>query len=236
MHALLMERGEIVGRLIAVKRSQQSGSAFRPGREAAMMREIVGRHRGILPVDIVESIWRVIIATFTHVQAPYAVHGDTSLGAAAMRDMARFHFGFVVPYETHDDAAETIAAVAASRGDLGLVPVAAAGAWWRALEPPGAPKIIARLPFVDRDGHPAAVPTYVVSRPIDEDAAVSDICLFSAVLGDAHPAAPSGFRILARSGPAALLSGPAHLGAAAAAGPSPVPVGSHAAPFQHSPA
>src|SRR6476620_2029365 len=84
MHVLLMERGEIIDRLIAVKRSQESGSAFRPGREAAMMREIVGRHDGILPVDIVESIWRVIIATFTHVQAPYRVHGDTALGGAAM--------------------------------------------------------------------------------------------------------------------------------------------------------
>ena len=41
MHRLLMERGEIIGQLIAVKRSQETGSAFRPGREAAMMREIV---------------------------------------------------------------------------------------------------------------------------------------------------------------------------------------------------
>jgi chorismate mutase len=77
MHDLLMQRGEIIDRLIAVKRGQDGGSAFRPGREAAMMRAIVGRHRGLLPVDIVESIWRVIIATFTHVQAPYTVHGDT---------------------------------------------------------------------------------------------------------------------------------------------------------------
>ena len=30
------------------------------------------------------------------------------------------------------------------------VPVAAAGSWWRALEAPDAPKIIARLPFVER--------------------------------------------------------------------------------------
>ena len=147
-----------------------------------MMREIVGRHDGILPVDIVESIWRVIIATFTHVQAPYTVHGDTALGGAAMRDVARFHFGFVVPYETHDDAADVIHAVAASRGDLGLVPVAAAGSWWRALEAPEAPKIIARLPFVERADHPAALPTYVVSKPIDEAAAVSDVRL---VLGHA---------------------------------------------------
>ena len=71
MHRLLMERGEIIDRLIAVKNTSESGSAFRPGREAAMMRALAERHRGLLPLDTAESIWRVIIATFTYVQAPY---------------------------------------------------------------------------------------------------------------------------------------------------------------------
>ena len=70
MHALLMERGEIIDRLIAVKQTQESGSAFRPAREADMMRRLADRHRGILPLDTAESIWRVMIATFTFVQAP----------------------------------------------------------------------------------------------------------------------------------------------------------------------
>ena len=71
MHRLLMERGEIINRLISVKNSQETGSAFRPAREADMMRRLVQRHHGILPLDTAESIWRVIIATFTHVQAPF---------------------------------------------------------------------------------------------------------------------------------------------------------------------
>ena len=33
MHGLLMERGEIIDRLIATKQTQESGSAFRPARE-----------------------------------------------------------------------------------------------------------------------------------------------------------------------------------------------------------
>jgi chorismate mutase len=76
MHQLLMERGEIIDRLIAVKGTQESGAAFRPAREADMMRRLVERHKGILPLDTAESIWRVIISTFTHVQAPFAVHAD----------------------------------------------------------------------------------------------------------------------------------------------------------------
>lgn len=236
MHDLLMRRGEIVGRLIAVKRTQEQGSAFRPGREAAMMREIVGRHRGILPVDIVESIWRTIIATFTHVQAPYGVHGDTSLGSHAMQDLARFHFGFVVPYRTHDDGAEAIAAVAASRGDLGLVPVASAGAWWRALEPADAPKIIARLPFVERADHPAALPAYVVSKPVDEAAAVADVRLGSLVLGESDAAVPSGLAVVSRAGAAVLVEMPAGLSPpfpTLPPGACLMPVGSHAAAVWH---
>ena len=65
MHALLIERGQIIDELIAVKKSQETGSAFRPAREADMMRRLVERHHGSLPLDTVESIWRVIISTFT---------------------------------------------------------------------------------------------------------------------------------------------------------------------------
>src|SRR3954451_23094725 len=82
MHALLMRRGDIIDRLIAVKRTEESGSAFRPAREAAMMRRLVDRHRGILPLDTAESIWRVIIATFTYVQSPFSLHADLSSGDA----------------------------------------------------------------------------------------------------------------------------------------------------------
>jgi chorismate mutase len=165
MHQLLIERGEIIDRLIAAKRSQETGSAFRPVREAEMMRRLVKRHRGILPLDTVESIWRVIISTFTFVQAPFSLHADLSAGDALMRDSARFHFGFTVPFIPHMGAAAVIAAVSTSKGDLGLVPaVASAGAWWSALEFDAAPKIIARLPFVERADHPAALPVFVVSR------------------------------------------------------------------------
>ncbi len=165
MHRLLMERGDIIDRLIAVKKSQDTGSAFRPAREAEMMRRLVKRHKGILPLDTVESIWRVIIATFTYVQAPFAAHADFSAGDASMRDSARFHFGFTVPLVPHMGAAAVVAAVSSSKGDLGLVPaIASAGAWWTALEFDAAPKIIARLPFVERADHPAALPVFVISR------------------------------------------------------------------------
>ncbi|HLH89779.1 MAG TPA: chorismate mutase [Xanthobacteraceae bacterium] len=179
MHRLLMARGDIIDRLIMVKRTTESGSAFRPAREAAMMRRLVERHRGILPLDTAESIWRVIIATFTYVQAPFRVHVDLSAGEAAMRDSERFHFGFTVPLVGHMGAGGVVAHVGASKGDLGLVSATAGGsAWWSALEGDDAPKIIARLPFVERTDHPAGLPVFAIARP-HPDAIIPEVTIFS---------------------------------------------------------
>jgi chorismate mutase len=181
MHELLIERGEIIDQLIAVKKTEETGSAFRPAREADMMRRLVRRHHGSLPLDTAESIWRVIISTFTYVQAPFAVHADLSAGDALMRDSARFHFGFTVPFVPHMGAATVVEAVSGSKGDLGIVPafaIADAGPWWTALEFTSAPKVIARLPFVERPNHPAALPVFVISR-VAADAMVTETEVWS---------------------------------------------------------
>src|SRR5436190_22573985 len=175
MHRLLMERGEIIDTLIATKKTAESGSAFRPAREADMMKRLVERHKGILPLDTAESIWRVIIATFTYVQAPFSLHADVSSGEAAMRDSARFHFGFTVPFVAHMGAGGVVTAIAGSRGDIGFVPAAnATAAWWTALEGGDAPKIIARFPFVERADHPAGLQVFGIARP-NPDAVVTDV-------------------------------------------------------------
>jgi len=184
MHRLLMERGTIIDRLIASKKASNTGisSAFRPGREASMMRLLAERHEGLLPLDTVEGIWRVIIGTFTYVQSSYSVHADISAGDAPMRDSARFHFGFTVPYITHPSAAAVIEAVAGSKGDLGIFRLdqgATSGAWWRTLAEKDRPKIIARLPFIERPDHPAGTPVFVISKPLT-DAAVRDVVLYAA--------------------------------------------------------
>ncbi len=210
MHALLMERGAIIERLIAVKARQGGGSAFRPGREAEMMRRIAERHAGPLPLDTVESIWRVIISTFTFVQSAYEVHADMAGGDATMRDTARFHFGFTVPLHTQPDAAHVVAAVARADNDLGLIPVAhipgpdapapTAAPWWAALREPDAPKIIARLPFVERTDHPAGLPVFLIARP-GAAAGVRDVVLHVLeARGALPPLEPLGASVLDAAG------------------------------------
>ncbi|HUB64416.1 MAG TPA: chorismate mutase [Methylocella sp.] len=249
LHRLLMERGEIIHRLIEAKARQGGGSAFRPGREADMMRGLVSRHQGLLPLDTVEGIWRIIISTFTFVQANYSVHADISGGDAAMRDCCRFHFGFTVPYLAHPSAAQVIGAVAHSDGDLGVVRVdTPEGPWWHDLAGPGSPKIIARLPFVERPDHPAGMPVFVIAQPLAE-AAVRDVVLYDVTIPNGvESLAPSpGTHILSRfkSGSGLCLMIATEGGAAieewretfvrsGAAEPQVTEIGSHAARFDAS--
>jgi hypothetical protein len=127
----------------------------------------------------VEGIWRVIISAFTYVQAPFSMHADLSAGDSVMRDSARFHFGFSVPFVPHFNADAAVGALSQANGDLALVPaIDSRSAWWTALEAKDGPKIIARLPFLERADHPAALPVFVVSRVAD-DAMVVDVEMWS---------------------------------------------------------
>lgn len=169
IHALLVERGDVVGRVIEAKRAAgDTGSAFRPDREAALMRQIVLKSQGRWPIDAPENIWRVIVATSTYTQVPYSVHADIADGETPIRESMRFHFGFTVPFVPAASSTEVIAAVNASNGDLGMFRIdqsATLGAWWKGLERPTAPKIIARLPFAERSDHPVGLPVFVIARP-----------------------------------------------------------------------
>ena len=110
------------------------------------------------------------------------MHADTSGGDARVRDSARFHFGFTVPLATHGGSRAVIRAVAAGSGDLGLVRTQDEScAWWADLCEPDAPKIIARLPFVERADHAAGLPLYVVAKPVRE-AALHDVLLYAVLL------------------------------------------------------
>ena len=175
IHLNLIERSEIVEALISVKRTDKPGAAFRPGREMDMMRRLVGRHRGILPITTIEHIWREIIATFTHMQAPFEVVVEPG---SDLRDVARFYFGFTVGFDEAEDRSVVIDRVRAGKGSvLGVVGVdhGADEAWWLPLSDQGV-QVIAQLPVITQAGRSAETEAFVLSMPL-MDTTVPDMRL-----------------------------------------------------------
>lgn len=171
MHLLLIERSEVIDSLIKIKGTSLPGAAFRPGREAQMMRALVQRHRGALPLTTVEHIWREIITTFTRMQAPFALTLEGGKNEARLRDLARFYFGFSVELTLARDAAAIVERIAATGTDLGLLSLTAKpgqGIWWRGLGGAGRPQVMTLLPFIKIADRPADTPALVISPPLSE--------------------------------------------------------------------
>lgn len=212
MHRLLVDRSAIIAELIRVKGTSKPGAAFRPDREAEMMRRIVLRHDGALPLVTVEHIWREIITTFTAMQAPFRIVTPPAADPLALRDVVRFYFGFSVPVAEAADIAEAIGRVAGPGNDLALVPLAAEGRWWAALAGADAPKIFARLPFIEVAGRPAALPAYVVGPKL-LDPPPADIRLHAVCDSDSirSALAIAGCTIVARAGGELLVEASATL-------------------------
>ena len=204
IHRLLVARSAIIDELIKVKGTAVTGAAFRPAREADMMRRLMERHRGILPIATIEHIWREIVSTFTFLQAHYEVYMDGGRDPVAMRDLARFYFGFTVPAHLVAGPEEVIDAVARSISDLGIVRLSQpswVGPWWQRLGHEGGPRIIARLPYILFPGRVADLPALVVSNPISEPVGPEWLIHAFVGVGDRDPSEAleaAGFELLAR--------------------------------------
>jgi len=242
MHDLLIRRSAVIDELIAIKGADTPGTAFRPGREADMMRRFVMRHEGHLPLTTVEHIWREIIATFTAMQAPYSVIVGPAAEPLAMRDAVRFYFGFSVAVSQAASSEAAVEAIGGAGSQIAVIAAEGEGAWWLGLCGENAPKILARLPFIALEGRPADLPCYVVAPPLS-DASFADIGLYavSAQNGLAAAAERFGGRLVSRAGAEALIELPApvepgdlaaELGAAGGALSSIKSVGGFAAPIE----
>jgi chorismate mutase len=139
MHDLLMERALVVEN---VARSGKP-AAFRPGREAAILRRLLARHRGTLPAETVVRMWREMLAGTTAMQT------RVTIAVRGTEAMAREHFGFLTPVIEHPTAQSALTAVREGLASVAVLPFPTGpDAWWPALTQ-AEPRlyIIARLPF-----------------------------------------------------------------------------------------
>jgi chorismate mutase / prephenate dehydratase len=145
LHDLLIERAKVVEN---VARSGKP-SAFRPGREAAILRRLLARHTGKLPPQTLVRMWRELLAGTTAMQTGVTVAVFDPGPDGTLQALAREHFGFLTPAIEHNSAEAALQAVRAGTAAVAVLPFPTiSAAWWAALTE-AAPRlhIVARLPF-----------------------------------------------------------------------------------------
>jgi chorismate mutase-like protein len=177
IHDLLMQRAEVTQRIGAAK---DADSVFmRPGREAAVLRRLIARHRGALPRALIVRIWREIFAAVTALQGPFAVAVYAPEGSFGYRNLARDHFGWRTPITAYRSAAQVLEEVGEGRATAGVLPVPVedgTSPWWRNLARDGeaVPRIVARLPFAQVESSSAEVPAALAISAAGPEATGND--------------------------------------------------------------
>jgi chorismate mutase/prephenate dehydratase len=142
IHDLLMDRARVVE---SVARSGKT-AAFRPGREASILRRLLARHTGKLPARTLVRMWREMLAGTTAMQSAVTV---AVLDIPPLSAIAQEHFGFLTPVVGQSSIEAALDAVRSGDASVAVLPFPSeAVAWWPLLSGTS-PRlhIIARLPF-----------------------------------------------------------------------------------------
>ncbi len=184
LHDLLRRRAEVVARIAETKKGTAE-AVIRPGREAAILRRLLDRHGGPLPRAVIASIWRQVIAAMVRLQGPLSVAVCAPQRSVGYWDLARSHYGVSTPMTLHRSHHVVLRAVDQGESTVGLLPVPQDDdddPWWPSLAaaPARAPRVIARLPFVDLgDGRFEELSALVVATA-DADESGADVSLLVA--------------------------------------------------------
>ena len=174
LHGLIARRAALVDRISATKPA--GGLALRPGREARVMRQRLATHQGPFPQTAVYRMWREMMCAFTLMQTPdIRIAICRPADQPGYWDLARDHFGSLIPLVAHDTPAQVLAAVRANPTTLGVVPApieSDTAPWWPLLAGQDAtlPNVVARLPFlVMPNARARGISAFVLARMEPED-------------------------------------------------------------------
>jgi len=151
---LLIDRAEVVA-LVAEHKRGNNLIFYQPEREAQIIRRLVARHHGRLPLASLVRIWRELLAATVSLETPFAVAVYAPMGSPGFWDLARDHYGSSTPIAAHGSIAQVIRAVAEAPDSAGVLPMPQEGEpdpWWRHLlsQHRNTPRVMARLPFGPR--------------------------------------------------------------------------------------
>lgn len=151
---LLVERLEVVGHVGAM-REKSGAPTFIPSREATIIRRLVERNAGELPLGTLVRIWRELLGAAVRHEGAFAVGAFVPANGLGVWDLARDHFGSHMPLTEYRTTTQVIRAVTERRVTVAVLPMPQDGEddpWWVHLLSPDEdrPRVVARLPFGPR--------------------------------------------------------------------------------------
>ncbi|MGV8997395.1 MAG: chorismate mutase [Parvibaculaceae bacterium] len=197
---LLMKRTELVVEVAEAKARAASAAgagsfiAFRPGREAEVLRRLAGRQTGRFPLKVVFRLFREIISTMTSLQGPFRVDVFGADETLAYWDLARSYYGSSTTMELHDNARDVLRRAAGDPSVVAILPEPGnyAGAdWWPALALGGdnGARVVARLPFLDVGDDAETPKAFVVTQATYDETGDDTSLIVVSSLGEVSEAA-----------------------------------------------
>ncbi len=184
LHDLLLRRAEVVTRVARVKAGRHG--TFQPGREAVILRRLAARHQGPLPLAPLVRMWRELLSATARLQGDLTVAVYAPPEDRGLWDVARDHFGSTTPFHPVREPVQAVRAVVDDTATLAVVPWPDSEdrqPWWRTLltEDAKTPRVVARLPFLERGGGRDGPPALAIARtepePTGDDHTLVSIAL-----------------------------------------------------------
>ncbi len=179
IHDLLMQRARVVAEVATD--GGKKGTKIRPGREAIILRRLLGRHEGVMPRQAIVRFWREMFGAALIIEGGQTMAVCDGDGGEARLALAREHFGPLTPVRRHHNPAQTLADLTREGGaQLAVLPPLGEdedgkSGWWPMLTGSGHARlyVIARIPFWTRraEGLPQGDAYVVAAVPPDASGA-----------------------------------------------------------------
>ncbi|MEZ5857395.1 MAG: chorismate mutase [Geminicoccaceae bacterium] len=180
---LLLERIAVVRRIAEVK-TNATGLALRPSREADLIRRLTARAAPALPPAALTRMWRELLAATTRLQTPFKVAVLDDPAQPHVTTLARDQFGTTTPLTMVETAYQGFRLIANGEAELLVVPAPTEDSyWWRQVTPTliDSPlRVVGRLPFCPADTDDAApVPGALVLGTLLAEPSSADLTLLA---------------------------------------------------------
>lgn len=194
---LIDERASLAAAVAQAKRAAGDGDRFglRPGREAEVMRRLLGRERQAATPALIVRIWRELIGDSLSRQGPFRITAWGGKAEAHVIEMARRRFGDAPPLSLTAKPEDALAG-ARLPGGVAVLALGGESAWWGRLLAEPALNVFATLPCLAAWGQTSALAVAAVAvEPTGAD--------HTLWVTDAEQGAPAIIDALSRDGVAA---------------------------------